>query len=124
MVKIFVVDDSRAVHAILGEMLQGCNISLKHAYNGQEGLDALSAPDFAADLVLLDWEMPILAGIDALPLLVRCRPNLPIMMMTSKNAMADIAEALSKGALDYIIKPFTKDILISKISQVSGLEVA
>jgi len=44
--------------------------------------------------------------------------------MTSKNAMADIAEALSKGALDYIIKPFTKDILISKISQVSGLEVA
>jgi two-component system chemotaxis response regulator CheY len=123
-VKILVIDDSRAVHSLLGEMLQGHNIALQRAYNGQEGLDALSARDFAADMVLLDWEMPILTGIDALPQLVGRRPGLPIVMMTSKNAMADITEALSKGAVDYIIKPFTQDILIGKISQVCGREVA
>ena len=68
--------------------------------------------------------MPVLSGIEALPKLRALRADLPIMMMTSKNAMADIIMALENGAQDYIIKPFTKDILMSKIEQVLGRKVA
>ena len=114
--KILVVDDSKPVHSLLEEMLEAAKISFQHVYNGQEAVDVFKTETFAADLVLLDWEMPTLSGIEALPLLKAARPNQLIIMMTSKNSMTDISEALEKGASDYVIKPFTKDILIGKIN--------
>jgi DNA-binding NtrC family response regulator len=62
-------------------------------------------------------------GIDALPI-IRDRTDLPVMMMTSKSALADIAEAMSRGAIDYVMKPFTKEILLDKVGQVFGQKVA
>ena len=122
--KVLVVDDSKAVHAFLEEIFDGTDTTLNHVFNGQEAIDAVTSNSFDSDVVLLDWEMPTLSGIEALPQLRSCRSHLHILMMTSKNSMADIVEALQKGASDYVIKPFTKDILLAKISQVTGKEVA
>ena len=122
--KILLVDDSRAIHSLIDEMFDGSGIALQHAYNGQEAVEALKAKVFDAELVLLDWEMPVLSGIEALPVLRQLKAHLPIVMMTSKSAMSDIVEALEKGATDYIMKPFTKDILIGRLNSIMNREVA
>ena len=116
--KILVVDDSKAIHSLLEEMLESHDIIFQHVYDGNEAINAISEANFNADLILLDWEMPKLTGIEALPILKKCRPGVLVLMMTSKNSLKDIVEALEKGASDYIMKPFTKDILIGKINAV------
>jgi two-component system chemotaxis response regulator CheY len=122
--KILVIDDSKAVHSILVEMLAGSGIQIDHGYNGREGFDAVTHPNFHADLVLMDWEMPVMTGVEAVVKIRESGSDVPIVMMTSKNSMADISEALAKGATDYMIKPFTRDIIIGKIVQVTGKVVA
>jgi CheY-like chemotaxis protein len=88
--KIVIVDDSNAVHAFLREMLDGTGIAMQHFYDGQEVVDNACSLPTDIDLVLLDWEMPRLTGIEALAKLRAARPDLHIVMMTSKNAMTDI----------------------------------
>lgn len=124
MMKICSVDDSRAVHAYLNETFAGSEVVLSHHMNGQQLLDALAAGKEQPDLILLDWEMPVLSGIEALPQIAKLNPKTLVVMMTSKNAMADITAALEKGASDYIIKPFTKDIIFGKIELLLGKKVA
>ncbi len=121
--KILLVDDSKSVHALLEEMLDGCPVTLQHVYNGKQAVEAIQVEGFQADLVILDWEMPQMTGIEALPEIRRIRKDLFVLMMTSLNTMSHISEALEKGANDYLIKPFTRDILIGKIEQVTGSEV-
>jgi len=122
---IMSVDDSRAVHAYLTETFEGTNTTIEHYFNGREAVDAVSKPGIKPpDIVLLDWEMPVMSGIEALPTLRAKLPNTIIIMATSKNAISDIVSALEKGASDYIMKPFTKDILIGKIEQLLGRKVA
>ena len=121
--KILLVDDSKAVHALVKEMLEELTkITLQHVYDGKQAVEAVSLENFAVDLIFLDWEMPEMTGIEALPFLRNKLKETPIIMMTSKNAMADISEALGKGATDYMMKPYTKDILIGKINQILGEE--
>lgn len=122
--EILLIDDSRAVHSLATEMLTTNRITLKHAFNGQEGIELITKSDFNVDLILLDWEMPVMSGIDALPILKKMRPDVSIIMMTSKSAINDITMALSLGASDYIIKPYTRDILVGKISQTLRQEIA
>ena len=121
--KIIVVDDSRAVHAFVEDVFSESQAELVHFYDAQDFVDALAIGKIEADFVLLDWEMPKMNGIDALPIIVKTT-TLPVMMMTSKNALSDIAEAMSRGASDYVMKPFTKEILLGKVSQSFGLKVA
>ena len=118
--KILIIDDSKAIHAVLSEMLSSIKGNLTHCYNGKEGMEAALQPNIQADLIFMDWEMPVMSGIDALSHIRGAGVMVPIVMMTTKNAMSDISEALEKGATDYIIKPFTKDIIVGKIFQVIG----
>ncbi|KAB8029777.1 response regulator [Fluviispira multicolorata] len=116
--KILIVDDSKSVHRLLEEMLDLPNLEFQHVYNGLEAISAIKETNFQADLILLDWEMPELSGIDTLPIIIKNHPNQTIFMMTTKNSMPEITDAMQKGAKDYIIKPFTKDIIIGKINSL------
>lgn len=122
---IMSVDDSRAVHAYLAEIFQGTDTYLEQYFDGSQAIAAVLAQGSKVpDVILLDWEMPVMTGIEALPSLRARLPETIIVMMTSKNAMSDIVSALQKGASDYVMKPFTKDILIAKIEQILGKKVA
>lgn len=113
-----IIDDSRPIHTLVCEMLGEQGIEFVHSYNGKEGVT--SARDKNPDLILLDWEMPEMNGIEALEEIRKTNIEVPILMSTTKNTMNDIVSAMQKGASDYLMKPFTKDILIGKINQVLG----
>lgn len=121
---IAIVDDSKSVHAFLKELFSGLNVSLEHFYDGQDIVDHAPALSKETEIILLDWEMQVLNGIDALPRLRALRPEIKVVMMTSKNAMSDIVLAMELGAQDYVMKPFTREILIGKLELNTGKKVA
>lgn len=118
--KILIIDDTRSVHAYVKLLLsKSPTIMTMSVYNGQEGIGAYLA-DNKYDLILLDWEMPVMTGPETLVELMKLRCQVPIMMMTTKNAPSDIVKMLEIGASEYLMKPFTADILFEKIQNITG----
>lgn len=123
---ILIVDDSRIMRNTVKGVFTGVGIPFTYveASNGEEALALLDA--FTIDLVLLDWNMPKLSGIDFLKA-VRAMDkykSLPIVMVTSESAKFNVIEALKNGATDYITKPISSETFrekIAKIPQFSGL---
>lgn len=122
MLKLLVVDDTRSVHAFIKRLLLGvADLATDHVANGVEALGALEAGK-RYDLVLLDWEMPEMDGPSTLAR-IRASHGLPVVMMSTKNEPEDIARMLEAGVTDYIMKPFTLDILAEKIANATGKEL-
>ncbi len=122
--RILITDDSKAVHAFIKSVMDGTSYSLTHAHNGAEALEILSKNASSFDLMLLDWEMPILDGPSTLSQVRAKGITFPVVMITTKNDLESISHALSLGATDYVMKPFTKDILLEKLDQYLGTGAA
>ncbi|MFG1480372.1 response regulator [Xanthobacter sp. V4C-4] len=117
-----VVDDSGLVRKIARRILEGLGFLVEEAADGQKALDQCDTA--MPDVMLLDWEMPVLNGLDCLRLL-RARPNggVPkVIFCTSLNDISHIALALEAGADEYIMKPFDDDILREKLEAVGLVE--
>jgi two-component system chemotaxis response regulator CheY len=112
-----VIDDSRTARLVIGNMLRELGMDVIGAANGVEGLAQLKQnPD--VELILLDWNMPEMNGLDFLRA-VRAREayrNIRILMATSEAHTNQVNEALAAGASEYLMKPFNKDILIAKLN--------
>ena len=121
MKNILIIDDSKSVHAFVKHCLTGYDAKIDSAMNGQEGIDLLSKKVKNYDLILLDWEMPVKDGPSTLPEITSIFEN-PILMMTSRNSMDDIQKMMGLGASEYIMKPFTKDILLGKLEPFMELK--
>lgn len=120
MLNALVVDDSRAIRMILGRTLRSLGFEVREAGNGVEALDALKA--CPADLVMADWNMPVMDGLE---LLRNIRANevfgrVPVVMVTTEAEVDQMTAALAAGATEYIMKPFTPDILHDKL-RMAGL---
>lgn len=116
MKRILLVDDSRAVRLAAKRILSSFNFELLEAENGEEGLKVIRASQ-PIDAVLLDWNMPIMDGITFLKA-VRADATLPqprIVMCTTENDLHRIVEAIQCGADEYIMKPFTEEIVREKL---------
>jgi len=116
-VTIMVVDDSRIMRNTVKGVFSGMGLSCVYieAADGEEALAQLSV--FPVDIILLDWNMPRLSGIDFLKK-VRAMDkykSLPIIMVTSEAAKFNVIEALKNGATDYITKPISLDLFKAKI---------
>jgi two-component system chemotaxis response regulator CheY len=121
MKTIMVVDDSRIMRNIVKNTLTELKIPCQfiEAGNGKDALMLLQ--NQPVNLVLLDWNMPELSGIDFLKQ-VRAMDqykDLPIIMVTSESAKYNVIEALKNGATDYIIKPVNEKIFAEKLSKVT-----
>lgn len=121
--RILIADDSKSVHAFMKALFQGTPHELVHAKDGLEAFETWQN-DKTFDLILLDWEMPVLDGYGSLCKLVDANCPTPIVMVTSKNDPSFITRALEKGAAEYVMKPFDKDILFDKLEMVLGRKVA
>jgi two-component system chemotaxis response regulator CheY len=114
--KALVVDDSRAMRMLLSHILAEFGFEVAQAAHGKDALTQLSAnPDTA--LALVDCNMPEMGGIE-LVCAVRANADLDgvkLMMVTTETEMQHVQEAISAGANEYIMKPFTKEIVADKI---------
>jgi two-component system chemotaxis response regulator CheY len=122
MLKALVVDDSRAVRMILAKTLKDLGYVVIEAANGKEALDVIGAEKTAVTLVLADWNMPEVNGLELLKQL-RQNPalsSLVVIMVTTETELDQMKAALDAGANEYVMKPFTKDILIEKL-QLAGI---
>ena len=120
MFNVLIVDDTRSVHAFLKELLSKSEgIAVESAFNGVEAIRTLQK-NKNFDLILLDWEMPEMNGPDTVVELKRLGIQIPVMMMTTKNGADDITRMLILGVSEYLMKPFTIDILFEKMAFVTG----
>ena len=116
-----IVDDSRVVRKLARLMLEGLDFEVIEVESGPQALDACKTA--IPDIILLDWNMPEMSGIDVL----RQLRQLPggdkakVIFCTVYNEMAHLREALEAGADEYIMKPFDADIVTSKLQIVGAL---
>lgn len=116
-----IVDDSKVVRMVARKILEELKFETSEAEDGQVALDACKAE--LPDAVLLDWNMPVMSGIEFLRELRKLpegdRPL--VVFCTTENDMAHIQEALAAGANEYIMKPFDSEIIETKFSQIGLL---
>ena len=116
-----VVDDSRVVRKVARRILEGHGFAVREAEDGQKALDAC---DMAMpDCVLLDWNMPVMTGIEFLKALrTKYGPDRPtVVFCTTETDMSYIEQAIQYGAQEFIMKPFDEEILIGKFAQAGLL---
>jgi len=119
--KILIVDDSLTTRRIIKNTLR--SVGFEDVIEAQDGLDALEKLKVTSvDLMLVDWNMPKMSGIDLVKI-IRSKDELkgiPVVMVTTEVAKPDVVEALKQGVNDYIFKPFTPEILKEKVQKVLG----
>lgn len=116
-----VVDDSTTIRKVIGRMMQKFDFQIAEAENGQVALD--SCINSMPDVVMLDWNMPVMSGIDFLIQLRKIpggdKPK--VILCTTENEFEAIQRAMSEGANEFIMKPFNEDIIREKLEIVGVL---
>ena len=116
-----IVDDSRIIRKVARRIVEGLGFEVDEAADGVEALSYCAG--MMPDVVLLDWNMPVMDGLTFLRRL-RASPGgdkPKVLFCTIETAPDRIAEALSAGADDYVMKPFDSEILHSKFSEVGAV---
>ncbi len=121
MKTVLLVDDSRAVRLAGKRIFESLGFGTLEAGDGQQALDVVAANP-TIDAVLLDWNMPVMNGLDFLKAL-RAQPvTQPVVVMcTTENDIKHITDALTAGANEYVMKPFTEDIIREKLQETGVL---
>jgi len=120
MSKAMVIDDSKAIRTILSRTLAEVGYDVCQAANGLEALSVLEETD-GVSLILVDWNMPQMNGLEFVKQ-IRSDPqyaSVLLMMVTTETEIDQMVAALDAGANEYVMKPFTKEILLEKL-QLTG----
>ena len=126
MSKALVVDDSKTIRMIIRRILVELGYEVCEAGNGVMALEVLAAEKATVDLVLADWNMPEMNGLELVKQL-RQNPeysSLKVIMVTTETEMDHMVSALNAGANEYVMKPFTKNSLKEKLKLVGILSFA
>ena len=117
--KILVVDDMVTMRRIVKNILKQLGFAnVEEAENGQEALQKLQTDRYG--FVVSDWNMPVMTGIDMLRA-IRADEKLkttPVLMVTAEAQQSNLVEAVQAGVSNYIVKPFTAEILQEKIAKI------
>lgn len=116
MPKAMIIDDSKAIRTILSGMLGELGCEVATADNGLDGLTRVSAQEDWS-VFLVDWNMPKMTGLEFVEQVrkdVRFA-DVPLMMVTTETEMSQVVRALEAGANEYVMKPFTKEMIEEKL---------
>ena len=114
--KALVVDDSAVMRKVMMGALARAGIAeFGQACDGREAVDAVQGGGFG--LILMDWNMPNMLGIDALRAIRGAGLKTPVIMVTTEAEKSRVIEALKAGANNYIIKPFEVDVFVAKVQE-------
>lgn len=118
MKSCLIVDDSKVIRKVARRILEDLSFATEEAVDGRDALEQCRQD--MPDVILLDWNMPVMSGMEFLSEL-RAEPaeKRPIVVFcTTENDMAHIRAAIDAGADEYIMKPFDRDVIEAKLSQV------
>lgn len=119
--KVLIVDDTGAQRFIIKKIFLDSGIAageISEAENGQKALDKVMEQDFS--LIIVDWNMPVMDGLEFLIEVRKIGKSTPIIMVTSENEKSKVNEALSAGANHFMTKPFTGVKLMEIAKQYLG----
>jgi len=113
-----VVDDSKVIRKVARHILESLDFAVDEAVDGSEAL--ARCRETSPDVVLLDWNMPVMTGMEFLRALGRSapEPRPKIVFCTTENDFAHIRAAIDAGADEYVMKPFDRETLLSKLELV------
>ncbi len=120
MAKCVIADDSRIIRMLLSKIMTNLGFEVIEAEDGEEVVEMVELNE--PSIVIMDWRLPVLDGIDAL-YKIRSLKNIEqpkVMFCSSIIDVEKIKEALNGGADDYVMKPFDEEIIISKL-EILGL---
>lgn len=121
--KVLVADDSLTMRRIIRNVLGQIGFAdVAEARDGQEAV--IAAEDADVKLILMDWNMPQMNGIDALRAIRGKGNKTPIIMVTTEAEKRRVIEAIQAGCNDYLVKPFTPDALIERLNRHIGAATA
>ena len=124
MSKAMVIDDSRAIRMILASQLTELGYDVCQAANGKEGLAVAEHEREDLSVILVDWNMPEMNGLDFVKS-IRSDARfsaVPLMMVTTETEMDQVIAALDAGANEYVMKPFTKEIIADKLRMLGVIQ--
>jgi two-component system chemotaxis response regulator CheY len=118
MKKALVVDDSSFIRKIARQILENMDFEVTEAKDGAQALEQCEAA--LPDLILLDWNMPVMSGLEFLTRLRKMpRGGEPqVVFCTTENTRDKILTALEAGATEYVMKPFDQEIIRTKLEQI------
>ncbi|MGQ0662554.1 MAG: response regulator [Pseudomonadota bacterium] len=121
MKRCLVVDDSKVIRMVARRILETLKFEIDEAVDGQAAIDACQRR--MPDAILLDWNMPVMNGIDFLhKLRTMDGGEAPVVVFcTTENDLAHIETAIAAGANEYIMKPFDSELIEAKFAQVGLL---
>lgn len=111
--KILFAEDDATLRKHITYLLTHAGYKVTTAQNGAEALDHALAEPF--DIIILDWLMPLLSGVEVCTKLRAMQNSAGIMLLTARDAAEDIITGLDAGADDYLVKPFKSDVLLARI---------
>jgi two-component system chemotaxis response regulator CheY len=118
-VRALVIDDSKAMRSILGRMLRGMGFDVVEAANGRDAINRLQEAG-KVELALVDWNMPEMNGFEFIRA-VRAEHSYDgvlLMMVTTETEMEQVSKALEAGANEYVMKPFTQEVILEKLQML------
>ena len=117
--RALVIDDSRAMRAVLGRILGELGFEVAEASNGREGLERLKELG-APDLALVDWNMPEMNGLEFVQAVRALREygSLRLVMVTTETEMTRVVTALGAGVDAYVMKPFAKPAIVEQLQRI------
>lgn len=123
--RILSVDDSNATRQFIKNAVDVLGFEFLEAADGQQGLDLLDEEQGNVDLILLDWNMPVMNGMEMLEKIKNDDryKDIPITMVTTEIERHKVVEAIGKGAKNYVMKPFTQEDLVAKIMESLGMGI-
>jgi two-component system chemotaxis response regulator CheY len=122
--KVLVVDDSATMRRIVVNTLQ--RLGYSDCLEASDGGEALQRFDATVECILTDWNMPNMGGLEFVRTL-RARPDgkdVKIIMITTRSVREDILQAAQAGVNNYVVKPFTPEVLKEKLDQVFAVKGA
>ena len=122
MNSILVVDDEAGMRAAVQEALQRKGYSVDVAEDGREAIRKIGATEYR--MVISDMQMPGLGGMDVLKEVKKTNPHVPVLLITAFGTIGKAVEAVKEGAVDFILKPFTLDVLEETVEKALKAEEA
>jgi two-component system chemotaxis response regulator CheY len=121
--KALVIDDSRAARFMVGNIMKELGFDVIQAEDGLQAVNEVKKNPQDLKIALVDWNMPEMNGLEFVQTIVKEKlKDFKVMMVTTETEMMQVVKAMEEGADEYVMKPFTKDVLIDKL-KILGFEI-